>query len=266
MEVHAHTHTSDPDSHRGRKKWTHYFWEFLMLFLAVFCGFLAENQREHYVEAQRAKDYARSLVNDLKDDTAEVKSAIDQTNFIASALDSTVSIVLRNEEWAVLPGSFYYYARFCVNLYTIDWSKSSITQLVQSGNLRYFKNKDLVNKINKYYALQQLITSQNQTDKEIRLMIFELRNRILNGRYYNSFSRLSTATETYGHIPDKGIDSLMTLQLPLQTGAEKLMLTFINHLSDRKVRLTFISESYYKKAITEAKDITNLLKKEYHLQ
>jgi len=31
MEVHAHTHTAaDPDSQRGRKKWTHYFWEFLM--------------------------------------------------------------------------------------------------------------------------------------------------------------------------------------------------------------------------------------------
>ena len=30
-------------SHTPRKKWTHYFWEFLMLFLAVFCGFLAEN-------------------------------------------------------------------------------------------------------------------------------------------------------------------------------------------------------------------------------
>ena len=36
MEVHSHTHSP-------RKKWTHYFWEFLMLFLAVFCGFLAEN-------------------------------------------------------------------------------------------------------------------------------------------------------------------------------------------------------------------------------
>jgi hypothetical protein len=30
MEVHAHAHTA-------RKKWTHYLWEFLMLFLAVFC-------------------------------------------------------------------------------------------------------------------------------------------------------------------------------------------------------------------------------------
>ena len=54
MEVHAHTHTP-------RKKWTHYFWEFLMLFLAVFCGFLAENQREHFIEHRREKEYHESF-------------------------------------------------------------------------------------------------------------------------------------------------------------------------------------------------------------
>ena len=38
MEVLQHTHTAaDPDSHhRGRKKWTHYFWEF---FMWLFTGF-----------------------------------------------------------------------------------------------------------------------------------------------------------------------------------------------------------------------------------
>jgi hypothetical protein len=51
MEVHAHTHTE-------RKKWTHYLWEFLMLFLAVTLGFFVENQREHYIEKKRAKEYA----------------------------------------------------------------------------------------------------------------------------------------------------------------------------------------------------------------
>ena len=62
MEVHAHTHTA-------RKKWTHYFWEFLMLFLAVFCGFLAENQREHMIEHKREKVYMTSLVEDLQKDS-----------------------------------------------------------------------------------------------------------------------------------------------------------------------------------------------------
>ena len=62
MEVHAHTHTA-------RKKWTHYFWEFLMLFLAVFCGFLAENKREHMIEHQREKKLMAEIVEDLKKDS-----------------------------------------------------------------------------------------------------------------------------------------------------------------------------------------------------
>ena len=65
MEVHTHTHTA-------RKKWTHYFWEFFMLFLAVTLGFFVENQREHYVEHQRERKYIRSLIADIKNDTTEL--------------------------------------------------------------------------------------------------------------------------------------------------------------------------------------------------
>ena len=63
MEVHAHTHTA-------RKKWTHYFWEFLMLFLAVFCGFLAEYQLEHTIQKDREKVYMQNMLEDLEADTA----------------------------------------------------------------------------------------------------------------------------------------------------------------------------------------------------
>ena len=69
MEVHAHTHTA-------RKKWTHYFWEFLMLFLAVFCGFLAEYQLEHKIEKDRGKQYVISFFEDLKYDTLHLSAVI----------------------------------------------------------------------------------------------------------------------------------------------------------------------------------------------
>src|SRR6266478_2048803 len=65
MEIHHHTRTA-------REKWTHYLWEFLMLFLAVFCGFLAENQRERLVEHQREKEYMTTLIEDLTIDTADM--------------------------------------------------------------------------------------------------------------------------------------------------------------------------------------------------
>ena len=76
MEVHAHSHLASGETHTARKKWTHYLWEFLMLFLAVFCGFLAENFREHQVEQNRAKQYVKSFYEDLKNDTARINTLI----------------------------------------------------------------------------------------------------------------------------------------------------------------------------------------------
>jgi hypothetical protein len=73
METHAHHLHKAPG-----KKWTHYLFEFLMLFLAVFCGFLAENFREHVVEKERAKQYIKSFYEDLKTDTARISF---HTNF-----------------------------------------------------------------------------------------------------------------------------------------------------------------------------------------
>ena len=35
MEVHTHSSPAPGGAQTARKKWTHYFWEFLMLFLAV---------------------------------------------------------------------------------------------------------------------------------------------------------------------------------------------------------------------------------------
>ena len=57
MEIHHHSRTR-------RQKLTHYFWEFFMLFLAVVAGYLVENQREHYVEHQREKQFMASLYQD----------------------------------------------------------------------------------------------------------------------------------------------------------------------------------------------------------
>ena len=58
MEVHHHSRAPGNPAHgETGKNWKTYLWEFLMLFLAVFCGFMAENFREHQVEHQREKQF-----------------------------------------------------------------------------------------------------------------------------------------------------------------------------------------------------------------
>ena len=83
MEVHHHAHTA-------RKKWTHYFWEFLMLFLAVFCGFLAEYKLEHVIEHQRELKYVKSLIQDLKADTASLQHYVTLRKEKRMMMDSLV--------------------------------------------------------------------------------------------------------------------------------------------------------------------------------
>jgi hypothetical protein len=65
MEVHHHAHHG-----HEKKTWKNYFWEFLMLFLAVFCGFLAEYQLEHKIESDRGKQYTYSFYEDMITDSS----------------------------------------------------------------------------------------------------------------------------------------------------------------------------------------------------
>src|SRR4051812_23073925 len=60
METHAH-HLHKAPGHG----WKHYLFEFLMLFLAVFAGFLAENYREQRVEMERARELAKNLYKEI---------------------------------------------------------------------------------------------------------------------------------------------------------------------------------------------------------
>jgi hypothetical protein len=86
MEVHHHPHTE-------RKKFTHYLWEFLMLFLAVFCGFLAENFREHQVEHQRERQYMMTMLEDLESDTALLAECVAFWDNINNSIDSVTDAI-----------------------------------------------------------------------------------------------------------------------------------------------------------------------------
>ncbi|MBD0332172.1 MAG: hypothetical protein ICV66_05915 [Chitinophagaceae bacterium] len=248
-----------------KKKWTEYLLEFFMLFLAVFLGFLAENQREHTVEANRAKEYAKSFISDLKGDTAELHAAINAEKFRQTCMDSIVSIFGRLHSNLLVPGSFYYYSRFVSDLYVVDWNSSTINQLVHSGNLRYFENKELVDKINSYYAWQNLIIRGYQVSNEIRITAGRLRNKILQSRYYSLFAHLNFMAEQFKHIPSPQIDSLMNLPLPLNANAAVYIDEYINHIADSQWKQTAALE-YFSIAVKLAEEIMKMLKKEYHLQ
>jgi hypothetical protein len=129
MEVHTHTHT-------GRKKWTHYFWEFFMLFLAITLGFFAESWREHRWEHNKAKQYAQMLIRDLKDDTSRL-------NYFESIRDSQLYYLNIIAELSEKPDNELKIGDLSkgeVLLTPFQRYDATISQLKTSGDLRFFEN------------------------------------------------------------------------------------------------------------------------------
>ncbi len=104
MEVHHHTHAA-----HGKKNWKSYFWEFLMLFLAVTLGFIVENQREHYIEHKRAKDYAMSLMEEVAGDTIALSQSVSYYKTKTESIDTLIGLLAGNVK-QIPGGTLYYYA------------------------------------------------------------------------------------------------------------------------------------------------------------
>ena len=122
-----------------------------MLFLAVFCGFLAENFREHKIEHKRARQFAASLVNDLKEDTQALKTVIDFGNGKVRAVDSLImQIEAPKKDWN--DTLIYIYEGRAGRVRPFAYNSGTYEQMKSSGSLRYFKAglSDLLNQ----YAVQ----------------------------------------------------------------------------------------------------------------
>ncbi len=138
MEVHHHAHTA-------RKKWTHYFWEFLMLFLAVFCGFLAEYQLEHKIERDRARELAKNLYEELKGDSANVVAKAAEREKQENALKYLMKY-FKDSSLTNVSKAFALSFQYGINFRSPSLFEPRtvvLEQLKNSGSLRYFKNDEL---------------------------------------------------------------------------------------------------------------------------
>lgn len=184
MEVHAHTHTP-------RKKWTHYFWEFLMLFLAVFCGFLAENYREHYVENQRAKLLADNLYREIYADSIAIEQKFAFRNrkeeeciyFINYVKDSSLTN-LSSDFYSAFTWAFLSSAQLL-----FEPNDGILNQLRNSGELRYFKNSDLQSAIGELTV--QIANVRSRNEKEYGFIETNLRPFTLQHYDFNWYKALT---------------------------------------------------------------------------
>jgi hypothetical protein len=250
MEVHQHTHTP-------RKKWTHYFWEFFMLFLAVTLGFFVENQREHYIEGQREKKYMQNLLHDLTRDTVNYNLSIALRLKRESQAHQLITMLYspdRNKHLA----DIYYFARQMPRMNTIFYSTdATMNQLKNSGALRLIKKTEVADSIVAYNAATEAYAENRKTEMETRNVFRDAMGNVFDARV------LLTMIDSTGDDIEKTVISPAFVK-PLITENQQT----INHLCTL-VHFLYSQSILGRKSLLKHKEqasrLIELLKKEYHL-
>jgi len=213
MEVHHH-----PDLHHKKKKWKEYFLEFLMIFLAVTLGFIAENIRESISEHERAKVFAASMLKDLEADTAQLRPYRVYFDYAASNVDTLMQMLSSHDLKDIPTGKLYWYGlwggahRFFVP------NDATFQQMKSSGSLRYF-DKTIAYDVANYDRLCRMMQAIDVSlgsiygeTRKSRALIFEFRYNDLanNIAQINNVGRASKSS-----VDQKKIDSFMLSNPPL---------------------------------------------------
>ena len=213
MEVHHH-----PDLHHKKKKWKEYFLEFLMIFLAVTLGFIAENIRESISEHERAKVFAASMLKDLEADTAQLRPYRVYFDYAASNVDTLMQMLSSHDLKEIPTGKLYWYGlwggahRFFVP------NDATFQQMKSSGSLRYF-DKTIAYDVANYDRLCRMMQAIDVSlgsiygeTRKSRALIFEFRYNDLanNIAQTNNVGRASKSS-----VDRKKIDSFMLSNPPL---------------------------------------------------
>src|SRR4029079_8918850 len=150
--AHSHSH--------GKKNWKAYFWEFIMLFLAVFSGFLAEDQLEHKIEKERAEKFLQSMLLDVRTNISNLDSLLKQDRLIIVNHDAL-------ENWLLQDSTTIDRAAFAKSLGAV-WvrnflvRKETYEQMKSSGSLRYIGNIEFLKKMMDYERITNFAQYRNQ--------------------------------------------------------------------------------------------------------
>jgi len=247
MEVHHH-------SHSARKKWTHYFWEFLMLFLAVFCGFLAEYQLEHLIEKQKEKQYINSFLKDLEIDNNQFSQLIPVFNEKDKSLD-TLLMKIREISPSTGANGIYKYYRQPFSYPDFIYSDRTIQQLKNSGGMRLIAKKAASDSIIGYDAAVKLSDLYIiEGVKDLRLAIMQLSFKLFDLKCCPELG--TNALSGQISFPEPGV---------LLTYDKKILTEYFNIVQESKRQFAF-----FRMQLEELKSknirVRDYLKKEYHLK
>jgi len=181
MEVHHHPHLP----HGEKKKFKEYFLEFIMIFLAVTMGFIAENIREHLSNHSKEKMYIIGIKKDLAADTASLNdflpsliSRINQTDTLIKLLQ-TPRVTDRGSD-------MYYLARLTTKLRSFIANNTTLTELEHSGNFGLITKEPVLTGLVKVQKVAETYKVITALDEQEAKMTYPLLGNLFDASVFNT--------------------------------------------------------------------------------
>lgn len=235
MEVHHHPHIEK----KGIKE---YFFEFLMIFLAVTLGFIAENIRGHLSDRRIEREYIISFVQDLKQDTANFNQVIPLADINLKGVDSLLNCLLDTPySDSSLRLIYYLKERYADQIIPMPYTTRTITQLKNAGGLRLITDKRSSDSINTYnLALDDVVEIFKELQRDFTIPTIRLSNKIYNPQFLIPYERaidssiLSAPDNIIPHSEQK---------MKLLTKDQSVISEYINSLAwDRKLKYLYLNK------------------------
>lgn len=235
--------------HAQGKKFWQYFYEFLMLFLAVFCGSLAEYKLEHVIEHQKGIQYIHSLEEDITVDTAKLSDLVASFVQKQSGLDSMLECI-KGITSSSNSNGLYNYLKYTIDYLDFIYTDRTMQQLKNAGGLRMIPDKESADMIVVYDAAIKRI-----------LLTEELE---LNPNQ-QSLKRLTISIVDISSIPD--FDNKFSLdrfddRLPLLESNKDLLKEYYNEIWIMKRKVAQHTRNLIKAKAT-AEQLLQFLRKKY---
>ena len=180
MEVHHH-----PEIPHGEKKnFREYLLEGLMIFLAVFMGFIAENIREHISDSGKEKNYLKSLYIDLKQDSAKISEIIQIGDRLKAGQDSLLAVLEDTKTLKLSSDKAYQlFFKYGTSMPVFNSTDRTLSQLINSGNFRLIENQGLADSISNYYDRVKDTGLQTSLDNNSAMDCFQFAQNIFKLEY-----------------------------------------------------------------------------------
>lgn len=147
--------------HLGPKQFKEYFFEGLMIFIAVSMGFIAENIRDEMGMREKEQSLVESFILNLKADTASLRSNIDRNLRKNQILDSL--LLLANKDLTQPANQYNFYNYFIRGAYMSLFipSDAAMTQIKTDGGLSIISKKGVLDSILQYDTQNKVIERHN---------------------------------------------------------------------------------------------------------